>query len=72
MLEPERPETEFNEAVLIDEYEAWSGGDRGIAAARRAVELFDDFIEKTATEPEYAEASKIARRRSSSLRTLLR
>ncbi len=72
MLEPERPETVFNEAVLIDEYEARLGGDRGVAAARRAVKLFDDFIMMTATEPEYAEALRIARRRSSSLRALLR
>ncbi|MFT3771951.1 MAG: hypothetical protein QM820_41625 [Minicystis sp.] len=57
-LQPERPETYYNEAILTQEYKAKSGGNSSEAELLNAKKLFGEFISKAGSAAEFADAVK--------------
>jgi Tfp pilus assembly protein PilF len=64
-IAPDRAETYFNEAILVQEYRAKyaNGDDAKIAMYRKAMSVFDTFIQRAGSATEYAEAVKTAKDR---------
>jgi tetratricopeptide (TPR) repeat protein len=68
-LDPDRPEADLNEAILLQEYVGSRQDAIGVGARRRAAALLRAFLEKADGDPEYAEGVRIARERLSGLRS---
>lgn len=66
-LQPERPETYYNEAILTQEYKAKSGGAGGEAELLNAKKLFTEFIQKAGSTAEFADAVKRSKDRMSEI-----
>ncbi len=73
-LDGSRPEAYFNEAILLQEFEAkfaLAVPDK-IAAYRRAISVFQVFLEKAGTAPEYGDAIRQAQERISDMIEMIR
>lgn len=66
-LQPERPETYYNEAILTQEYKAKSGGSSSEAELLNAKKLFEEFIQKAGSNAEFADAVKRSKDRKSEI-----
>lgn len=66
-LQPERPETYYNEAILTQEYKAKSGGNSGETELLNAKRLFGEFVSKAGSAAEFAEAVKRSKDRMSEI-----
>jgi tetratricopeptide (TPR) repeat protein len=62
-LQPDRPETYYNEAILTQEYKAKSGGKSSESELLNAKKLFADFVSKAGSQGEFAEAVKRSKER---------
>jgi tetratricopeptide (TPR) repeat protein len=60
---PDRPEAYYNQAILTQEYSAKSGGKAPETELNAAKALFNQFIQKAGSAPEYAETAKRAKER---------
>ena len=69
-----RPEAYFNEAILIQEFEAkFAPGDKEkIGVYEKAIGVFDTFVDKAGSAPQYEEAVKNAKERVSDMREMIR
>ncbi len=62
-IDPNRPETYYNEAILTQEYKAKSGGKDSEGALQEAKGLFGDFIKKAGSSSEFSDAVKRSKER---------
>ncbi len=71
-LEPNRAEPYYNEAILVQEYEAKSATDSAgkIKVWQRAGELYRQFIAKAGSDPAFAEAVKRAKERTDDMKQM--
>jgi tetratricopeptide (TPR) repeat protein len=60
---PERPEAYYNQAILTQEYSAKAGGKAPETELLNAKSLFQQFIDKAGSAPEYADTVKRAKER---------
>ncbi len=70
-LEPSRPETYYNEAILTQEFRAKGSEKSAVPALERAAELYQRFIAKAGNTPRYREAVVRAKERSQDIRDTL-
>ena len=57
-IDPARPETYYNEAILTHEFRAKRSGDKAIPVLEKAASQYRDFIGKAGDEPVFAAAVK--------------
>jgi tetratricopeptide (TPR) repeat protein len=62
-IAPDRPETYYNEAILVQEFRARDGGSKAEPMLMKAKGLFDAFVSKAGGKDEYASAVKRAKER---------
>jgi Tfp pilus assembly protein PilF len=62
-IAPSRPETYYNEAILVQEFKARAGGAKAEPTLVKAKTLFGDFVSRAGSEDKYAEAVKRAKER---------
>jgi tetratricopeptide (TPR) repeat protein len=62
-ISPNRPETYYNEAILVQEFRARAGGPKAEPILAKAKGLFDQFVSKAGGKDEYAAAVKRAKER---------
>jgi Tfp pilus assembly protein PilF len=67
-IAPDRPETFYNEAILVQEYKAKGGGNGAVPALEQAATIFDTFVQKAGSNPEFATAVKRSKERSQDIR----
>ena len=67
-LAPERAETLYNEAILTQEYKAKGGGANAVPMLEQAAGIFDAFISKAGSAPEFAAAVKRSKDRAQDIR----
>ena len=60
---PDRPETYYNEAILVQEYRAKEGGSKGEAMLLKAKGLFGDFVNKAGSDERFSDAVKRSKER---------
>ena len=72
-LDGARPEAYFNEAILIQEFKAKYAPDetKKIGLYENAMRVFDSFIGKAGSAPEYAEAVKNANERKDDMKKII-
>lgn len=70
-IHPERPETYYNEAILTQEYKAKSGGGSSEAELLNASSLFEQFIQKAGSAPEFADAVKRSKERRDEIKQII-
>ncbi len=70
-LEPNRPETYYNEAILTQEFRAKGSEKSAVPALKRAADLYRRFIAKAGNAPRYREAVVRAKERSQDIRDTL-
>jgi lipoprotein NlpI len=72
-LEPNRAEPYYNEAILVQEYEAKSASDSNgkIKVWERAAELYRQFIAKAGSDPNFAEAAKRSKDRTDDMKQMI-
>ncbi len=63
-LEPSRPETYYNEAILTQEYKSKGAEKSAIPMLKKAADLYRQFISKAGSDPAFADAVKRAKERS--------
>ena len=66
-IDPDRPETYFNQAILALEFEARGAGDDSALALEKARDLLRSFVAHAGDAPEYADASRRAAERISDI-----
>ncbi len=66
-LEPNRPETYYNEAILTQEYKAKGDEKNSIPMLKKAASIYDTFVAKAGSDPAFAPAVKIAKDRSTDI-----
>ncbi|MGE0322794.1 MAG: hypothetical protein AB7K71_16880 [Polyangiaceae bacterium] len=66
-LEPNRPETYYNEAILTQEYKAKGDEKNSIPMLKKAASIYDTFVAKAGADPAFAPAVKIAKDRSTDI-----
>lgn len=66
-LEPNRPETYYNDAILTQEYRAKGDEKSSIPMLKKAADMYRQFIAKAGSEPQFAEAVKRAKERSTDI-----
>ena len=71
-LAPERPETYYNEAILTQEYKAKGTGNDAVPVLEQAVGIYETFVAKAGTAPEFADAVKRAKDRKQDLADIIR
>jgi tetratricopeptide (TPR) repeat protein len=71
-LAPERPETLYNEAILVQEYKAKGGGNNAVPALEQAATIFEAFVQKAGNNPEFADAVKHSKERSQDIRDMVK
>jgi tetratricopeptide (TPR) repeat protein len=57
-VDPARPETYYNEAILTHEFRAKRSGDKAIPVLEKAAAQYRDFVSKAGDEPVFAQAVK--------------
>jgi hypothetical protein len=64
-IDPNRPDTYYNQGILVQEFEAKSGGDKAktIAGLKKAQGIFQQFVQKAEGKPEYEGAVKRTKER---------
>jgi len=62
-IAPDRPETYYNEAILTQEYKAKSGGKDAEPMLIAAKGLFNQFVQKAGSTPEFGEPVKRSKER---------
>ncbi|HMI88239.1 MAG TPA: hypothetical protein VK550_29345 [Polyangiaceae bacterium] len=67
-LAPDRAETLYNEAILTQEYKAKGGGANAVPMLEQAAGIFDAFIQKAGSGPEFAVAVKRSKDRAQDIR----
>ncbi len=68
-LEPNRPETYYNEAILVQEYKAKGvNEDQAVKELLAAASIYDDFVNRASGEPAFAPAVKRATERAQDAR----
>jgi tetratricopeptide (TPR) repeat protein len=67
-IAPDRPETFYNEAILVQEYKAKGGGNGAVPALEQAATIFETFVQKAGSNPEFATAVKRSKERSQDIR----
>ncbi len=68
-LEPDRPETYYNEAILVQEFKAKGvEEDESIKQLLAAANIYDDFVKRASGEPGFAQAVKRATERAQDAR----
>lgn len=72
-IDEERPETYFNEAILIQEFEAkFAPTDKEkVAAYERAIRVFDTFVSKAASDSRFEHAVQSAKERVDDMRKII-
>jgi tetratricopeptide (TPR) repeat protein len=72
-LDGARPEAYFNEAILIQEFKAKysPSEDKKIELYRNAMRVFDSFIAKAGSAPEYADAVKNSNERKEDMKKII-
>jgi Tfp pilus assembly protein PilF len=70
-LQPDRPETYYNDAILTQEYKAKSGGKDAEPMLQAAKTLFGEFIAKAGASPEYADAVKRSKERMEEIQQII-
>lgn len=72
-LAPQRPETYFNEAILVQEFKAkGAGGDtKTIKTYQKAMSILDTFMQKAGSSPEYKDAVKNATERKEDMTKMI-
>jgi len=72
-LDGARPEAYFNEAILIQEFKAKYSPteDKKIELYRNAMRVFDSFIAKAGSAPEYADAVKNSNERKEDMKKII-
>ncbi|MRG93271.1 tetratricopeptide repeat protein [Polyangium spumosum] len=70
-LQPDRPETYYNDAILTQEYKAKSGGKDAEPMLLAAKQLFGEFIAKAGSAPEYADAVKRSKERMEEIEQII-
>jgi len=64
-LEPNRPETYYNEAILQHEYRTKGGDSKdAIPAFKKAADIYKQFVAKAGSDPLFADAVKRAKERT--------
>ncbi|MEZ4376002.1 MAG: hypothetical protein R3B07_34670 [Polyangiaceae bacterium] len=66
-LEPNRPETYYNEAILTQEYKAKGDEKNSIPMLKKAASIYDTFVAKAGADAAFAPAVKIAKDRSTDI-----
>jgi tetratricopeptide (TPR) repeat protein len=67
-LAPDRAETLYNEAILTQEYKAKGGGANAVPMLEQAATIFESFIQKAGSAPEFAVAVKRSKDRAQDIR----
>jgi tetratricopeptide (TPR) repeat protein len=67
-LAPDRAETLYNEAILTQEYKAKGGGANAVPMLEQAAGIFDAFVSKAGSAPEFAAAVKRSKDRAQDIR----
>nr|MDQ2645014.1 hypothetical protein [Myxococcota bacterium] len=62
-VDPARPETYYNEAILTHEFRAKRAGDKSIPILEKAAAQYRDFVSKAGDEPVFAAAVKRSKER---------
>jgi lipoprotein NlpI len=62
-IDPSRPETYYNQAILTQEFKARDAGENNEPVLLKAKELFGEFASKAGKSPDYADAAKRAKER---------
>jgi tetratricopeptide (TPR) repeat protein len=62
-LDPNRPETYYNEAILTQEYKAKGSQQQAVPMLEKAASLYRAFIDKAGSAPQFAEAVKRSKER---------
>jgi tetratricopeptide (TPR) repeat protein len=70
-LAPARPETDFNEARLVEHFEGSSERAARRAELEKAIALYSTFIDKADGSPDYADAVTRARERRDDLKQMI-
>jgi len=72
-IDASRPEAYFNEAILIQEFKAKYAPDeeKKISLYENAARVFDSFIAKAGSAPEYAAAVKNANERKEDMKKII-
>jgi tetratricopeptide (TPR) repeat protein len=63
-LEPDRPETYYNEAILTQEYKAKGSQEQAVPMLKKAAEIYRTFISKAGGNDAFAAAVKRAKERT--------
>jgi tetratricopeptide (TPR) repeat protein len=67
-LAPDRAETLYNEAILTQEYKAKGGGANAVPMLEQAATIFENFVSKAGSAPEFAVAVKRSKDRAQDIR----
>ena len=67
-LAPDRAETLYNEAILTQEYKAKGGGANAVPMLEQAATIFESFIQRAGSAPEFAPAVKRSKDRAQDIR----
>jgi tetratricopeptide (TPR) repeat protein len=67
-IAPDRAETFYNEAILVQEYKAKGGGANAVPALEQAASIFESFVQKAGNTPEFADAVKRSKERAQDIR----
>jgi tetratricopeptide (TPR) repeat protein len=67
-IAPDRAETLYNEAILTQEYKAKGGGDKAVPMLEQAATIYESFMQKAGSAPEFAAAVKRAKDRATDIR----
>jgi len=71
-LDPSRPETYYNEAILTQEYKAKGSEDKAVPMLEAAARLYQEFIAKAGDKKVYAEAVKRSKDRSQDITDMVK
>jgi tetratricopeptide (TPR) repeat protein len=62
-IDPQRPETYYNEAILTQEYRAKGSQESAIPMLEKAAQVYRDFVAKAGSDPKFEQAVKRAQER---------
>ncbi len=63
-IAPDRPETYYNEAILVQEFKSKGPQNKAVPALKQAAQIYRDFIAKAGSDAGFAEAVKRSKDRS--------
>jgi len=67
-IDPKRPETYYNEAILTQEYKAKGSEEDSVPALEKAAKLYNTFISKAGSDEVFAEAVKRSKERAQDIK----